>query len=206
MFERKQCNCATLCLSWKVVTVLLGSQIMWLFWGGKLITMVSLKLPGQCNAVRQSTKNTTVILRKNWCGTGWICTGRCYQLSVKSSTATVHWVYLWCFQSSVTRSQQHQADVSVVQGNCHYLPWVQFLLYTMLPSLSSVWHLGSWRVTTKLTLDPTSAGLSLSSLAVTLPPAEKKIGLRCSKGCIGAEPAINCAPFTLKMFSGLLCF
>lgn len=100
----------------------------------------------------------------------------------------------------MTHSQQHQADGSVVQGNCHYLPRVQFLLYTMLPSLSSVWHLGSWRVTTKVTLDPISAGLSLSNLAVTLPPVEKKIGLCCSKGCTGAEAAISCALFTLECF------
>lgn len=125
---------------------------------------------------------------------------------MKSSTAAVHWVCLWCFLGSVTHLQQHQADVSVVQRNCHYLPRVQFLLYTMFPSLSSVWHLGSWRVTTKVTLDPTSAGLSLSNLAVTLPPVEKKIGLCCSKGCTGEEATISSALFTLEMLYWSLCF
>lgn len=56
-----------------------------------------------------------IFLGKNWCGTGWVCTGECYQLSVTSyqlsvklSMAAVHWVCLWCFQSSVTQSQQHR--------------------------------------------------------------------------------------------------
>lgn len=86
-----------------------------------------------------------------------------------------------------------------MQGDPRYLPWVQFLSYTMLPSLSSFWHLGNLRLTKNVTLDPTSAGLSLSSLAVTLPPVEKKIGLHCSKGCIRTAAAFSRALFTLEM-------
>lgn len=99
-----------------------------------------------------------------------------------------------------------QSDVCTVQAGCCYLPWVQFLSYIMLPSLSSVWHLGNLRVTTKVTLDPISAGLSVSSLAVTLPPVERKTGLHGSKGCIRAAAAFNCALFTLQMLYWFLCF
>lgn len=101
--------------------------------------------------------------------------------------AILHRLCLWRLQIHDMFIPAPSSNVCVVQGDWCYLPWVQFLSYTMLPSLSSFWHLGNLRLTKNVTLDPTRAGLSLSSLAVTLPPVEKKMGLHCSKGCISLQ-------------------